>query len=100
MKELLGDSPFAKIPYLPDILAHPRWLISFLRDGGVPKLQNVVVPGKGALDMLDVATSAVGIRSWPKSGRPSRAETILVTNYHIQRPCLPSQGVQGNRTCC
>lgn len=57
MKELLGDSPFAKIPYLPDILAHPRWLISFLRDGGVPKLQNVVVPGKGPLDMLDVATA-------------------------------------------
>ncbi len=57
MKELLGDSPFAKVPYLPDILAHPRWLISFLRDGGVPKLQNVVVPGKGPLDMLDVATA-------------------------------------------
>lgn len=57
MKELLGNSPFAKIPYLPDILAHPGWVLSFLNDGGVPKLQNVVIPGKGPMDMLDVATA-------------------------------------------
>ncbi len=57
MKELLGNSPFAKIPYLPDILAHPGWVTSFLLDGGVPKLQNVVIPGKGPMDMLDVGTA-------------------------------------------
>lgn len=57
IKELLGNSPFAKIPYLPDILAHPGWVLSFLNDGGVPKLQNVVIPGKGPMDMLDVATA-------------------------------------------
>src|ERR1022692_2762725 len=34
MKELLGTSVFAKIPYLPDILAHPGWLASFLLGGG------------------------------------------------------------------
>src|ERR1700736_2158317 len=42
MKELLGSSLFAKTPYLPEILSHPGWLASFLRDGGVPKLQNIV----------------------------------------------------------
>jgi L-lactate dehydrogenase (cytochrome) len=57
MKELLGSSPFAKIPHVPNILAHPGWLTSFLLDGGVPKLQNVVIPGKGPMDMLDVATA-------------------------------------------
>jgi isopentenyl diphosphate isomerase/L-lactate dehydrogenase-like FMN-dependent dehydrogenase len=57
MKELLGNSRFAKIPYLPNILAHPRWLASFLLDGGVPKLQNVVIPGTGPMDMLDVASA-------------------------------------------
>ena len=57
MKELLGNSSFAKIPYLPDILAHPGWVTSFLLDGGVPKLQNVVIPGKGPMDMLDVGTA-------------------------------------------
>jgi len=57
MKELLGKSPFAKIPYVPNILAHPGWLASFFLDGGVPKLQNVVIPGKGPMDMLDVGTA-------------------------------------------
>lgn len=55
--KLMGDSWLAKIPYLPDILAHPSWLASFLRDGGVPLLGNVVVPGKGALSMVDVASA-------------------------------------------
>ncbi len=55
MKALLGDSPFAKIPYLPNILAHPGWLTSFLLDGGVPPLHNIVIPGKGPMPLIDVA---------------------------------------------
>jgi isopentenyl diphosphate isomerase/L-lactate dehydrogenase-like FMN-dependent dehydrogenase len=55
MKELLGNSLFAKIPYVSDILAHPGWLTSFLLDGGVPKLENVVLPGKGPMKLIDVA---------------------------------------------
>jgi isopentenyl diphosphate isomerase/L-lactate dehydrogenase-like FMN-dependent dehydrogenase len=57
MKELMGPSPFAKIPFLPDILAHPGWLIGFLLDGGVPKLANVVVPGKGPMEMVDIGAA-------------------------------------------
>ncbi len=57
MKELLGTSWFAKIPYLPDILAHPGWLASFLLDGGVPKLENVVTPGKGPMELIDVGAA-------------------------------------------
>jgi len=57
MKELLGTSWFARIPYLPNILAHPGWLASFLLDGGVPKLENVVIPGKGPVALVDVAAA-------------------------------------------
>jgi isopentenyl diphosphate isomerase/L-lactate dehydrogenase-like FMN-dependent dehydrogenase len=57
MKELLGTSWFARIPYLPNILAHPGWLSSFLLDGGVPKLENVVIPGKGPMELLDVGAA-------------------------------------------
>ena len=57
MKELLGSSLFAKIPFLPNILAHPGWLTSFLLDGGVPKLENVVTPGKGPMALLDVGAA-------------------------------------------
>jgi L-lactate dehydrogenase (cytochrome) len=57
MKELLGPSLLAKIPYVADILAHPGWLASFLLDGGVPKLENIVLPGKGPMELLDVASA-------------------------------------------
>jgi L-lactate dehydrogenase (cytochrome) len=66
MKELMGPSFVAKLPYLPDVLAHPAWLISFLRDGGVPKLENVVLPGRGPMEMTDVAVAlAQSVVSWP-----------------------------------
>ena len=57
MKELLGTSWLARIPFLPNILAHPGWLAQFLLDGGVPKLQNVVVPGKGPMQLVDVGAA-------------------------------------------
>ena len=57
IKELLGTSLFAKIPYVPDILAHPGWLVSFLLDGGIPKLENIVLPGKGPMELVDVASA-------------------------------------------
>jgi len=57
MKELLSGSVFQKIPFLSSILAHPGWLASFLMDGGVPKLENVVVPGKGPMALVDVGAA-------------------------------------------
>ena len=57
MKELLSGSVFAKLPFVPDILAHPGWLFSFLLDGGVPKLENIVIPGKGPMALLDVGAA-------------------------------------------
>ena len=57
MKELLGNSLFAKLPYIPNILGHPRWLARFLADGGLPKLENIIVPGKGPMDLVDVSAA-------------------------------------------
>jgi L-lactate dehydrogenase (cytochrome) len=56
MKELLSTSLFAKIPYLPNILGHPRWLASFLLDRGLPKLENVVLDGK-PMELVDVGAA-------------------------------------------
>jgi isopentenyl diphosphate isomerase/L-lactate dehydrogenase-like FMN-dependent dehydrogenase len=65
MKELMGSSLFAKIPYLPQLLAHPGWLASFLLDGGIPKLENVVVKGKGPMELVDVgAALAAATVTW------------------------------------
>jgi isopentenyl diphosphate isomerase/L-lactate dehydrogenase-like FMN-dependent dehydrogenase len=43
-----------KVPFLSQVLTHPRWLISFLRDGGLPALPNVVIPGKGPMPLVDI----------------------------------------------
>ena len=56
-KELMGPNLLAKIPFLPQVLSRPRWLAGFLRDGGVPNLPNVVVPGQGPMPMIDVAAA-------------------------------------------
>ena len=65
MKELLGGSLFAKMPFLPEIMSHPRWLAGFLMDGGLPKLENIVIPGKGPMELLDVSASlAQSAVSW------------------------------------
>jgi L-lactate dehydrogenase (cytochrome) len=65
MKELLGGSIFSKMPFLPEIMTHPRWLAGFLLDGGLPKLENIVIPGKGPMELLDVSASlAQSAVSW------------------------------------
>ncbi|MGC2226112.1 MAG: alpha-hydroxy acid oxidase [Candidatus Sulfotelmatobacter sp.] len=65
MKELISGRPLEKIPYLPQILSRPGWLISFLMDGGVPLLPNVVVPGKGPMPLVDInAALAESTATW------------------------------------
>jgi len=65
MKELLGGSIFSKLPFLPQMFTHPRWLVPFLMDGGVPKLENVVLPGKGPMSLIDVtAALARAVVTW------------------------------------
>jgi len=65
MKELLGESVLAKIPLLGQFLAHPGWLASFVMDGGMPKLPNVIVPGQGPMSLTDVgAALASSVVTW------------------------------------
>jgi L-lactate dehydrogenase (cytochrome) len=57
MKELMGRNPFAKLPYLANILAHPRWLTAYMADGMTRPFPNIVVPGQGPLPAIDVAAA-------------------------------------------
>jgi isopentenyl diphosphate isomerase/L-lactate dehydrogenase-like FMN-dependent dehydrogenase len=54
MKELISGSPLDKIPFLPQILSRPGWLVSYLLDGGLPGLPNVIVPNKGPMPLVDI----------------------------------------------
>jgi isopentenyl diphosphate isomerase/L-lactate dehydrogenase-like FMN-dependent dehydrogenase len=65
MKEILGGSMFAKLPFLPQFLSHPGWLTSFLRDGGVPKLENIILPNAGPMPLMDVSAAlAAAVITW------------------------------------
>ena len=57
MKELMSGGIFSKIPFLPQVLSRPGWVVRFLLDGGVPHLPNVVIPGQGSMPMTDVAAA-------------------------------------------
>jgi L-lactate dehydrogenase (cytochrome) len=57
LKELASSNPFAKIPFLPQLLAHPAWLANFFLDGGTPTLPNIIIPGRGPVPLLDVGAA-------------------------------------------
>jgi L-lactate dehydrogenase (cytochrome) len=65
MKQLLDGAILEKLPFLAQLLAHPGWLIQFLMDGGVPNLENIVIPGKGPMPLVDVtAALAQAVVTW------------------------------------
>src|ERR1035441_3818087 len=65
MKELVSGGPLEKIPYLPQVLSRPGWLVSYLLDGGLPGLPNVIVPGKGPMPLVDInAALAESTPTW------------------------------------
>jgi L-lactate dehydrogenase (cytochrome) len=57
MKQLLGKSLIAKLPFLSEIMAHPRWLAGLITDGGMPQLENIVIPGQGPMKLIDVSAA-------------------------------------------
>ena len=56
-KELMSGNLMEKIPFLPQLLTRPAWLAGFLRDGGVPRLPNIVIPGAGPMPLVDVGAA-------------------------------------------
>lgn len=57
LAQLLGRDLFAKARYLPDILAHPGWLADYWMGARMSHLPNVVIPGRGPLPLIDVASA-------------------------------------------
>ncbi len=55
-KELVSGAPFIMFPYLFQFLARPRWLASFLGDGGLMRFPNIVLKD-GPMPYADVGAA-------------------------------------------
>jgi isopentenyl diphosphate isomerase/L-lactate dehydrogenase-like FMN-dependent dehydrogenase len=67
--QLMSGNVLGMLPYLSQFLVRPGWLAAFLRDGGLHKLPNVVVPGEGSgngpMALIDVAAAlADSVVTW------------------------------------
>jgi L-lactate dehydrogenase (cytochrome) len=56
-RELVSRNLRQMIPYIPQLLARPAWLFDYLRDGGLMKFPNVVIPGQGPMAYEDVGAA-------------------------------------------
>jgi len=62
---LIGDKLLPKLGFLPQVLAHPGWLAGFLRDGRMLTLPNVIVPGRGPMQLAETqAALAASVVTW------------------------------------
>jgi isopentenyl diphosphate isomerase/L-lactate dehydrogenase-like FMN-dependent dehydrogenase len=62
---LLGTNMFAKLPFLPQLLANPGWLAGFLRDGSPTSLPNIAPDGRGPMPLaLAHAALAGSVVTW------------------------------------
>src|SRR5438876_5016020 len=85
VKELLGHKFGLMLPFVSQFLLKPRWLASFLADGGLMKFSNVVIPGKGPMLYVDVATALEqAMVSWHDLGwiREAWRGPIVIKGVH------------------
>jgi len=56
VKELVAGSTMAMLPHVAQFLARPRWLLGYLRDGGLMKFPNIVLKD-GPMPYADVGAA-------------------------------------------
>jgi isopentenyl diphosphate isomerase/L-lactate dehydrogenase-like FMN-dependent dehydrogenase len=85
VKELLSGKLGPMLPFVGQLLTKPRWLMSFLADGGLMKFPNVIIPGEGPMTYADV-TTALGqsMVSWQDLGwiREAWSGPIVIKGVH------------------
>lgn len=63
--QLMGGNWIGMIPHLWQFFSRPAWVTSYLLDGGLHKLPNVVIPGQGQMPLIDVAAAlAESVVTW------------------------------------
>jgi len=57
VSRLVSGSLWSKLPALPGLVSHPRWLAGFLSDGGLMHFPNIELPGTGPMPYADVGVA-------------------------------------------
>ncbi len=84
-KELLSGNPFTMLPYLPQMMVRPGWLMDWLADGGLMNFPNIVL-ADGPMGYADVAAALEqSMVSWAdlKWIREAWQGPIVVKGVHI-----------------
>jgi len=84
-KELLSGNPFTMLPYLPQMMVRPGWLIDWFGDGGLMNFPNIVLKD-GPMGYADVAAALEqSMVSWAdlKWIREAWQGPIVVKGVHI-----------------
>jgi L-lactate dehydrogenase (cytochrome) len=84
-RELVTRKFGAMLPFIGQFLARPGWLAGFLRDGGMMKFPNVVLPDTGPMAYADVGGSlAKADVTWDDFGwiRDAWRGPILIKGVH------------------
>ncbi len=55
-RELLSRKPLTMLPFLPQMLVRPRWLLDFFADGGLMNFPNIMLPD-GPMGYADVSAA-------------------------------------------
>ncbi len=56
-RQLTSRQLMTMLPYLPQVLVRPGWIMRLLRDGGMMKFPNVVLPNQGPMLYADVGAA-------------------------------------------
>jgi L-lactate dehydrogenase (cytochrome) len=63
--QLMGGNWLGMIPHLSQFFSRPAWVMSYLLDGGLHKLPNVIIPDEGPMALIDVAKAlAESVVTW------------------------------------
>jgi isopentenyl diphosphate isomerase/L-lactate dehydrogenase-like FMN-dependent dehydrogenase len=84
-KEMLTRKLFPMLPYIWQYASRPRWLVAFLRDGGLMKFPNVVLPNEGPMSYSDVGVALEqSVVTWADLGwiREAWKGPIVIKGVH------------------
>jgi L-lactate dehydrogenase (cytochrome) len=104
--QLLSRNPFTMFPHVWQVLSRPRWLVSFLVDGGLMEFPNVMLPS-GPMQYADVSLALEQAtvtwddlhwirKEWPGpiaiKGVLTREDALKALDYGVQGVIVSNHG--------